>query len=61
VVDCDLLSASPGWLARQSERGERRYFPVRSDSKKGGEVTAVTLAWPTEARVSGYGVRRPLH
>jgi hypothetical protein len=26
-----------------------------------GEVTAVTSAWPTEARVSGYGVRHPLH
>jgi hypothetical protein len=25
-----LLSALPGWLARQSERGERRCFPVRS-------------------------------
>jgi hypothetical protein len=24
-------------------------------------VTAVTSAWPTEARVSGYGVRHPLH
>jgi hypothetical protein len=24
-------------------------------------VTAVTLAWLTEACVSGYGVRRPLH
>jgi hypothetical protein len=27
-----LLSALPGWLARQSERGERRCFPVRSVS-----------------------------
>jgi hypothetical protein len=51
-----LLSALPGWLAQQSERGERCYFPARSVSK-GGEVTAVTTAWPTEARVSGYGVR----
>jgi hypothetical protein len=24
-------------------------------------VTAVTSAWPTEARVSGYGVRHPPH
>jgi hypothetical protein len=24
-------------------------------------VSAVTSAWPTEARVSGYGVRHPLH
>jgi hypothetical protein len=24
-------------------------------------VTAVTSAWPTEARVSGYGVRYPPH
>jgi hypothetical protein len=24
-------------------------------------VTAVTSAWPTEARVSGYDVRHPLH
>jgi hypothetical protein len=24
-------------------------------------VTAVTSAWPTEARVSGYNVRHPLH
>jgi hypothetical protein len=28
-----LLSALPGWLAQQSERCERRCFPVRSDSK----------------------------
>jgi hypothetical protein len=61
VVDCDLLSASPGWLAWQSERGGRRCFPVISDRKERGEVTAVTSAWPTEARVSGYGVGRPLH
>jgi hypothetical protein len=27
-----LLSALPGWLAQQSERGERRCFPVRSVS-----------------------------
>jgi hypothetical protein len=32
-----------------------------STVKKRGEVTAVTSAWPTEARVSGYGVRHPLH
>jgi hypothetical protein len=24
-------------------------------------VTAVTSAWPTEVRVSGYGVRHPPH
>jgi hypothetical protein len=24
-------------------------------------VTVVTSAWPTEARVSGYGVRHPPH
>jgi hypothetical protein len=24
-------------------------------------VTAVTSAWPTEARVPGYNVRHPLH
>jgi hypothetical protein len=35
VVDRDLLSASPGWLAQQPERGERRCLPVRSDSKGG--------------------------
>jgi hypothetical protein len=60
MVDSDLLSASLEWLAQQSERGERCCFPVRSVSK-GGEVTAVTSALPTEARVSGYGVRRPSH
>jgi hypothetical protein len=36
VVDCDLLSASPGWLAWQSERGGRRCFPVISDRKREG-------------------------
>jgi hypothetical protein len=36
-------------------------FPSDRTVKKGGEVTAVTSAWSTEARVSGYGVRRPLH
>jgi hypothetical protein len=29
-----LLSALPGWLAQQSERGERRCFPVRSVSER---------------------------
>jgi hypothetical protein len=32
-----------------------------SEDSKGGEVTAVTSAWPTEARVSGSGVRRSSH
>jgi hypothetical protein len=29
-----LLSALPGWLAQQSERDERRCFPVRSVSER---------------------------
>jgi hypothetical protein len=29
-----LLSALPGWLAQQSERGERRCYPVRSASER---------------------------
>jgi hypothetical protein len=29
-----LLSASPWWVAQQSERGERRCFPVRSISER---------------------------
>jgi hypothetical protein len=47
-----MLSALPGWLAQQSERGERRCFPVRLVSEK-GEVTAITSTLLTEARVSG--------
>jgi hypothetical protein len=47
-----LLLVFPWWLAQLPERSERRCFPVRMVSK-GGEVTAVTLALPTEARVSG--------
>jgi hypothetical protein len=29
-----LLSTLPGWLAQQSERGERRCIPVRSVSER---------------------------
>jgi hypothetical protein len=47
-----MLSAFPWWLAQLPERGEQRYFPVRTVSK-GGEVTAVTSTLRTEARVSG--------
>jgi hypothetical protein len=47
-----LLSAFPWLLAQLPERGEQRYFPVRTISK-GGEVTTVTSTLPTEARVSG--------
>jgi hypothetical protein len=46
------LSSFPWWLAQLLERGEQRCFPVRTVSKR-GKVTAVTLALPTEARVSG--------
>jgi hypothetical protein len=37
MVDRDLLSVVAGGLTRQSERSERRCFPVISDSKEEGQ------------------------
>jgi hypothetical protein len=64
VVDRDLLSVF-AWVVGTTVGAGRAtsgaVFPSYRTVKKRGEVTAVTSAWPTEACVSGYGARRPLH
>jgi hypothetical protein len=62
VVDRDLLSVFAWVVDTAVGAGRATLFSCHiSTVKKRGEVTAVTSAWPTEARVSGYGVRHPLH
>jgi hypothetical protein len=58
VTCCQLCLG--GWHGSRSGAGGA-VFPSYWTVKERGEVTAVTLAYPTEARVSGYGVSRPLH
>jgi hypothetical protein len=62
VVDCDLLSVFAWVVDTAVGAGRAALFSCHiSTVKKRGEVTAVTSAWPTEARVSGYSVKHPLH
>jgi hypothetical protein len=49
-----------GWHGSRSGASDAVFLSYQT-VKKRGEVTAVTSACPTEARVSGYGVRHPLH
>jgi hypothetical protein len=58
VTCCQLRLG--GWHGSRSGAGGAVFQSYRI-VKERGEVTAVTSAWPTEARVSGYGARRPLH
>jgi hypothetical protein len=62
VVDRDLLSVF-AWVVDMAVEARRAaLFSCHiSTVKKRGEVTVVASAWPTEARVSGYDVRHPLH
>jgi hypothetical protein len=62
VVDRDLLSVFAWVVDMAVGAGQAALFSCHiSTVKKRGEVTAVTSSWSTEARVSGYGVRYPLH
>jgi hypothetical protein len=62
VVDRDLLLVFAWMVDTAVGAGRAMMFSCHiSTVKKRGKVTAVTSAWPTEARVSGYGVRHPLH
>jgi hypothetical protein len=58
VTCCQLRLG--GWHGSRSGVSGAVFLSYRT-VKERGEVIAGTLAWPTEARVPGYGVRRPLH
>jgi hypothetical protein len=49
-----------GWHGSRSGAGGAVFLSYLT-VKRRGKVTTVTSAWPTDARVSGYGVRHPLH
>jgi hypothetical protein len=57
VTCCQLRLG--GWHSSRS--GASGVVFLSDRTVKGGEVIAVTSAWPTEARVSGCGIRRSSH
>jgi hypothetical protein len=62
VADHDLLSVFAWVVNTAVGAGRAALFSCHITTvNKRGEVTAVTSAWPTEARVLGYDARRPLH
>jgi hypothetical protein len=54
VTCCQLRLG--GWHGSRSGAGGAVFPSYRTVKERG-----VTSAWPTEARVLGYGVSRPLH